>query len=215
MTAKSKSKAAEKLAAPPEGESAEPETPGVTPDGIPLVDTDGPERIHAPLAELVHDIDEFTEHPDNPRHGDEKAIGDSLLANGQYRPIVVQQSTGHIVVGNHTRRAAKTLGWSKIAAVVQPMTDEQARRIMLADNRTSDLGTYDTEALTRELKKLPALDGTGFDQLALEGLLAELPSSNVPVEPQAPPSFGTIDPDSLETDHECPKCGYQWSGSSS
>lgn len=115
-------------------------------------------------------IDSIRAHPSNPRRGDLAVIAESLTAHGQYRPIVVQRETGTILAGNHTWRAAKSLGWKKIAVSFVSCSDEDAARILLADNRASDLATYDDGALAELLRSLPDLDGTGFDRYDLERL---------------------------------------------
>jgi len=97
-------------------------------------------------------------HPKNVRQGDIGAISESLRAHGQYRAIVVQRSTGQILAGNHTWKAAKALGWSHISAHFIDCDDEQAMRILLADNRANDLATYDDAALAELLTALSHTD---------------------------------------------------------
>jgi hypothetical protein len=115
-------------------------------------------------------------HPSerNPRIGVIPAIAESLATNGQYRPIVVR-ADGEILAGNHTWKAAASLGWTEIAVVRVDVTDEQAARIMLADNRTADLGGYDDAALLALLQEVQevdlALTGTGYSPDDLELLL--------------------------------------------
>jgi hypothetical protein len=105
----------------------------------------------------------------NPRRGNVKAIAESLQANKQYRPIVVQKSTNKILAGNHTFRAAKELGWEKIAIVHVDVSDEEAKKIVLADNRTSDLAEYDNEVLLELLETIEAPDfGTGYSASDLD-----------------------------------------------
>jgi hypothetical protein len=103
-------------------------------------------------------LDALTPHPRNVRQGDVGAISESLRAHGQYRPIVAQRSTGHILAGNHTFKAAQALGWSEIAVTFLDVSDDQAVRIMLADNRTNDLATYDDRALVDTLRELSQSD---------------------------------------------------------
>ena len=62
------------------------------------------------------DIDTVHPHPRNVRQGDIGAISQSLQAHGQFRAITYQKSTGRILAGNHTWKAAKALGWTKIVA---------------------------------------------------------------------------------------------------
>jgi site-specific DNA-methyltransferase (adenine-specific) len=113
-------------------------------------------------------------YPRNPRRGNIEAIKQSLATNGQYRPIVVNRRTGEILAGNHTWRAARELGWSEIAVTYLDVDDEQAARIVLADNRANDLSGYDNEALADLLIELPSLEGTGYDRDDLDALLADL-----------------------------------------
>lgn len=127
---------------------------------------------------LSQPINQFRTHPRNVRQGDVGAICESLEKNGQYRPIVVQTSTGHILAGNHTFLAAKSLGWKEIAATFIDCDDESALRILLVDNRANDLAMYDDRALAEVLKELQAsdfgLDGSLFTGDDLDDLLYRL-----------------------------------------
>lgn len=142
---------------------------------------DGETMIREELQHLAIDIDQIHEHPQNVRQGDIGAISESLKAHGQYRPIVYQQSTGRILAGNHTWKAAKALGWKRIAATPVICDDEQAIRILLVDNKTNDLSTYDQSELTELLKELSATDlellGTGYDGDDLDTLIRDLEHS--------------------------------------
>jgi DNA modification methylase len=117
-------------------------------------------------------------HPKNVRVGDVQLIKDSLQHHGQYRPIVVQQSTSHILAGNHTYKAAKELGWETIEATFIDVDNDQALRILLMDNRANDKATYDTEELVGLLDQLLDTDleltGTGFSMGDLTELLADI-----------------------------------------
>ncbi len=115
-------------------------------------------------------------HPRNPRTGDLDAICESIEANGFFGALVVQRSTGFILVGNHRFLAAKKLGFAEVPVVYVEVDDRTATRILLADNRTSDLAGYDDEALLEILKEVQAdggLFGTAFDEASLEALIAE------------------------------------------
>ena len=113
----------------------------------------------------------------NPRKGNVKAIAESLKTNKQYRPIVVQKSTKKILAGNHTYKAAKQLGWSQIAVVMVDVTDEEAKRIVLADNRTNDLAEYDNQVLAELLKDIGDSTGTGYNAADVEALLSTMDST--------------------------------------
>lgn len=127
----------------------------------------------------IVDIDSVETHPKNVRQGDIGAISESLKAHGQYRPIVVDKRTNRILAGNHTWKAAKTLGWTQInAGFIETKDDDEAIRILLADNRTTDLASYDDVELANLLKDLAETDegliGTAFDGDALDQLLMDL-----------------------------------------
>jgi DNA modification methylase len=114
----------------------------------------------------------------NPRRGDTKAIADSLRTNGQYRPIVVNLGTrtgreNEILAGNHTYFAAEQLRWSTIQVSTVDVDDVGAARIVAADNRTADLGSYDNLVLAELLAGLPDLEGTGYSDNELKALTEE------------------------------------------
>lgn len=130
-----------------------------------------------PVAKLI-------EHPENPRRGNVGLIGESIAVNGFYGTVVVQESTNRIIVGNHRARAAVNAGMETLPVMVLDIDDEQATRIMLADNRTNDVAFYDDASLAALLESLEGdLAGTGFNNEDLELLLARVES----IQPEEPP----------------------------
>ena len=129
--------------------------------------------------ETVHyNPDELSTYHRNPRRGDTNAIAESLQVNGQYRPIVVNlgRQTGRpleVLAGNHTLAAARQLGWTQITATTIDVTDQQAARIVAADNRTADLGDYDNDQLAALLADLDDLSGTGYTDDDLDQLIED------------------------------------------
>lgn len=107
-------------------------------------------------------IDTLLEYPGNARKGNVGILVESLKVNGQYRPIIVQKSTNYVLAGNHLLKAANRLEWDEIDAVVIDVDDERALKIVLADNRTADLGEYDHDLLHSLLKELEDFAGTGY-----------------------------------------------------
>lgn len=117
----------------------------------------------------------------NPRLGDVDSIAESLRVNGQYRAIVVNKGTYtgramEVLAGNHTVKAARNLGWEKIAAHILDVDEDTATRIVLADNRTADLGDYDQEQLLELLESIDSPEGTGFEPDDLLQLLQGMSS---------------------------------------
>lgn len=127
------------------------------------------------LLPLLHPLDEVKPWPDNPRTGDIEALKESIKTNGFYSVLVVQKSTGYVVAGNHRMRALEELGESQAPMVFADMSDEEAVRLALADNRTSDLALYDEHQLFELLDSLAhtgdGLVGTGYDRAAYELLM--------------------------------------------
>lgn len=123
----------------------------------------------------------------NPRKGNVGAVAASLKAHGQYRPIVANIGTHtgrrlEVLAGNHTLKAFRTLAqrdpgdpaWSRIQVFLVDVDDDQARRIVLADNKTSEGGGYDNDALAGILTELQdsdsGLGAVGFTADDLDAL---------------------------------------------
>lgn len=133
------------------------------------------ELIPDTLRELRVPIDGLVPYGENPRRGNVDVIVESLSHHGQYRPIVVRAKTFEVLAGNHTLAAAKQLGWQEIAATFVDVSDDQAARIVLVDNRSADMGTYDDDTLIALLGSVEDLVGTGYsdtDVLDLSELAA-------------------------------------------
>lgn len=116
-------------------------------------------RLLVPIADLVP-------HPLNPRQHDLTSIRESLRAFGQQRPVLVvapgriDAERATIVAGHGTTRGALEEGWTHIAVIQSDLSDADIDRYLAADNRTSDLGTYDDRQLMGLLERL---DETGYE----------------------------------------------------
>src|SRR4051794_2884958 len=139
------------------------------------------------LKHLLVPISDLRPYPGNPRRGDVEAIRASLERHGQFRSLVVNRRTNEVLAGNHILAAAQGLGWPELAVSYVDVDADQARRIVLADNRTSDLAGYDEGALAELLQELPDLDGTGYDSAALGELLDAVAPVELPGEDEAVP----------------------------
>jgi hypothetical protein len=110
-------------------------------------------------------------HPENARKGNLDELKRSLSRNGQYKPVVVSKQTGYVVAGNHTTKALRELGADRVAYVVVDIDATTERRILAADNRIGDLGSYDNELLIELLESFSGdLDGTGYTDVDLDVL---------------------------------------------
>lgn len=167
--------------------------------------------IREELKKLSKPIDNFIPHPRNVREGDIGAISLSLEAHGQYRPIIIQKSTSQIIAGNHTWKAAKSLGWTEIAVQVLDIDDDKALRILLADNRATDLASYDEHALAEILSEFARsfdMSGLLWDQDDLDDLLRreqfQLTQQAFPTLSQQPRDGG-VNPLDTSSEHPLPQ----------
>jgi hypothetical protein len=116
----------------------------------------------------------------NPRIGDVEKVAESLSENGQFKPIVVNIGTQtgrprEILGGNHTWLAARKLQWSTIFVAWVDVSEVDAKKIVLADNGTSDGSTYDDGILGELLLGIKdagaSLIGTTYTDKTLDALI--------------------------------------------
>ena len=119
----------------------------------------------------------------NARMGDVEVIMGSLRAHGQYRPVVVNIGTYtgrpyEVLAGNHTLQAIRKLAethpedarWNSVKVHWGDWDDVTCTKIVLADNRTAEVGTMDFGQLKDLLDSLPNFEGTGFSDLDYQAL---------------------------------------------
>lgn len=132
--------------------------------------------------ETKYPITDLLAYEKNPRRGDIDGIAESLQTNGQFRPIIVRKETKEILAGNHTWFAAQKLGWETISVTfLEGLTDAEALRIVLADNRYSDRSTYDDEMLAEILGTIELI-GTGYTAEDISNLLDQITPDESPRE---------------------------------
>lgn len=124
-----------------------------------------PGHHHLPVALL-------TPAARNPRRGNVREVAESLREFGQHRPVVVQRSSGEIIVGNHLYHAALILGWGSLDVFVVDDDDQTALRRAIADNAVGDKAGWDKEelaAVMKEIGPVPGMDDGDISRL-LESL---------------------------------------------
>lgn len=147
-------------------------------------------------------IGELRPHPRNPRKGNVTVIAESLQENGQFLPLVVQKSTGYILSGNHTWKAARSIGADTVDVVMVDVDDQQALKILLVANRSSDLGQYDHDVLGEIMTLLEDNLGTGYTDKEMQLLIRATQEATEEVLdavgdlalPAAAPDYGSIAP---------------------
>lgn len=159
-------------------------------------------------------LDDLRPYGRNPRtHSPEQIdqIAALMREYGQTQDLVVDDKL-MILAGHGRAKAAAKLGWAEVwVTVLGNLSVAQKRGLVIADNKVPANAGWDEDLLRLELGELKRLDFdlaiTGFDADALVSYLA---SKAPPVAPSTFQQFG----EDIETDHQCPKCGYKWSGSS-
>lgn len=126
------------------------------------------------LQPLAQPIDNLRILEDNPRRGDVLAVARSYERFGQRKPIVALRD-GTVIAGNHQLQAARSLGWTEIAVVYVDDDEVTAKAYALADNRISDLGTYEddllVEYLTQIRDSIDDISVTGYTEDDVQALL--------------------------------------------
>lgn len=169
------------------------------------------EREAAPVNIETVPIDSLHFDPANVRKHDAKnidAIKASIARFGQQKPIVID-ADGVVRAGNGTLSAMRALSFKEIKVVRTPLRGSEATAYAIADNRTAELAEWDDDALKQTLAALQIEDedlalATGFDESEIEKLLNPLGDKELA-------EFPEVD-ETIQTDSQCPKCGYRWSG---
>lgn len=94
---------------------------------------------------------------------------------GQYRPLVVT-SDGEILVGNGFYEAMLQAEKDTVECIVLPadITDEQKKKLMLADNKIFDLGADAMSNIDELLQSLNDFDIPGYDESVLSQLYSDV-----------------------------------------
>ena len=136
----------------------------------------------------------------NPRRHPERQIDElvrSLQAFGQYRDLVIDEE-GTILAGNGLFHAMQRAGIPQAnVRRYTGLSDAQKTKLILADNRTADLGTEDMAIVDELIRELDGdFDIPGFDPDVLEELMAEAED----LMPAAQ-EYGQLPPSALEQLH--------------
>lgn len=111
--------------------------------------------------------DELIPYANNPRNNDEAVdyVANSIKEFGFKVPCVIDNEKN--VVCGHTRlKAAKKLGIKEVPCIIaDDLTEEQIDAFRLADNKVSEIASWDFEKLEIELESISGIDMSefGFD----------------------------------------------------
>src|SRR5438477_9159773 len=128
-------------------------------------------------------IEELKPDPANPRLHSPKQIrqiASSIKAFGFNVPILIDPD-GNVICGHCRLLAARELGMTEVpTACLDHLTPAQARAFMIADNRLTEISTWDDRLLAQQFKDLSLLgldfsiEVTGFDMGEIDLRIASL-----------------------------------------
>lgn len=120
---------------------------------------------------------ELIPYVNNPRNNEVAVdkVASSIQEFGFKVPIIVDSQ--NVIIAGHTRfKASKKLGLKEVPCIVSDdLTEAQIKAFRIADNKVSELATWDEELLSLELEQLAEmgydLELTGVEMDELDNLL--------------------------------------------
>lgn len=110
------------------------------------------------------EVDKIIPYINNPRNNDDAVdnVAASIKEFGFKVPLVIDKD--NVVVTGHTRlKAAKKLGLTSVPCIyADDLTEQQIKAFRLADNKVSELSTWDLEKLDIELEGITDLEMVDF-----------------------------------------------------
>ena len=164
-------------------------------------------------------IEKVTPYENNPRVIGDNAVAkvrESIERYGWQQPIVVDPE-GVVVVGHTRLRAAQEMGLKQVPVHVTDLPAEKIDAYRLVDNRTGEMGKWDTDALALELREFgDDLVETYFPNVDLEISSIEDTHKEFSEEDlaSAVKSVASVTPASVMNTHltkvECPACAREF-----
>jgi hypothetical protein len=168
-----------------------------------------PRSSHPALAARDVAISEIKPYERNPRtHPPDQIalLAQMMLKYGIDQPIVVDEKM--VILKGHGRRlAAIAAGFERFPVVIRRGLSAQDKiEMRVADNQVSLLAGWDKELIRLEVTEFKSLGGElkmlGFGDVQLVQFMTM---------PSPPGEFPKVD-ETIPVEHQCPKCGYKWSG---
>jgi ParB-like chromosome segregation protein Spo0J len=158
-----------------------------------------------PLKIIYQQTDELKLDAGNPRVHAKRQIGQiasSIRTFGFNVPVLVDRY-GNVVCGHGRLLACRELGMTEVPTLcLDHLTSAQARAFMIADNRLTEIATWDDQLLAQQLKDLSlsgldfSLEVTGFMTAEIDLRINSLedkpaqdadPADVLPESPAGPP----------------------------
>jgi DNA modification methylase len=156
----------------------------------------------AKLLKIVYRaVDELKLDPANPRRHSKKQIrqiANSIRTFGFIVPVLIDRH-GRVLAGHGRLLACRELGITEVPTLcLEHLTPAQAGAFMIADNRLTEIATWDDKLLAEQLKELSLVDldfsieVIGFEMGEIDLRIASLedasdPADAIPELPARPP----------------------------
>lgn len=153
-------------------------------------------------------IKEYEANPRSHPPAQIDLLARSMRDDGVTMPILVDED-GVIIAGHGRRMAAMQNGFGEYPVVIaRGWSEEQKRAARIKDNSYGIMSGWTLDLLRGEIMQLKAVD---YDVKLLgfgDAQLVEF--TTLPGPPSQFPAVGA----DIDTKHQCPKCGWRWSGAS-
>lgn len=154
--------------------------------------------------------DQLLANPKNwrvhPKEQQQALLG-VLETIGWVQEVIVNKTTGHIVDGHLRVMLALRREEATIPVKYVDLTEEEEALVLATIDPIAAMAVTDQSLLRDLMSEVSSEDdrvNTLLGEIATREQLS-LPGMD------APEKFETVD-ENIETEHRCPKCGYEWSG---
>lgn len=156
---------------------------------------------------------ELAENPRNWRMhpaGQTKALQGIMQEVGWAGALLYNEASGRLIDGHARRKLALEQGSERVPVLVGSWTEAQERIILASLDPIAGMAEQDDAALQS------LIDEVSQETPEMKALLDEIlggGGQEVSEEAQPPDDFKEVD-ENLDIEHTCPRCHFQWSGSS-
>lgn len=109
---------------------------------------------------IMKKVDEIKPYEKNPRHNEEavKYVANSIKEFGFKNPIIIDKN--NVIIAGHTRlKASIYLNLKSVPCIIaDDLTEEQVKALRIADNKVSEMATWDEGLLELELEQITGID---------------------------------------------------------
>ncbi len=150
-------------------------------------------------------VEDIIPYENNPRNNDSAVeyVANSIKEFGFKNPIIIDKD--NIIVAGHTRlKAAEKLGLTEVPCIMaDDLSEEQIKAFRIADNKVSEIATWDLEKLEIELEDLDFdMSEFGFDNFNFNEENTQNITDNKELDLE--------DYEDDKFDAQCPKCGFHF-----